>query len=63
MFKANLKRYRKANNLTKTELAKKTNLSHKTIQYLENGKLNNPTLATLRALAKTLNVTIEELIK
>lgn len=63
MFSANLKRYRTKQKLKKSELSQKSGLSARTIEFLETGKLKNPTLSTLKSLSEALDVTIEELIK
>lgn len=52
--------YRNKNNLTQTELAKKSGLSLRTIQRVENG--NTPKGFTLESLANALKVKPEDLL-
>jgi len=48
--------------LTQVELAKKMKRKQAYIAQLESGTENNPTLDTLRRLAKALKVTVGELV-
>ena len=41
----------------------RTKLSKRTIEFIEVGKQDNPTLKTIKALAKELGISIEELVK
>jgi transcriptional regulator with XRE-family HTH domain len=59
----NLKALRTARGLTQVELAKKMKRKQAYIAQLESGTENNPTLDTLRRLAKALKVTVAELVK
>ena len=52
--------YREKNNLTQTVLAKKSGLSLRTIQRIENG--NTPKGFTLKSLAKALEINPENLL-
>lgn len=63
MLSKNLKEFRLQRKMTQTELSKKTNLSIRTITLVEKGIQKNPTLNTLKVLAKTLGVSVDELIK
>lgn len=63
MLDKNLKRYRTKKGFTKTDLSKKSGLSSRTIEFLENGRLNNPTIKTVTLLSKALEVEVEKLIK
>ena len=63
MFSSNLKKFRDEKKLTKAELSRMTGLSARTIEYLENEKMDNPTLKTLEILSEALGVSVEELIK
>ena len=49
-------------NLGLREAAKKSELSLSMWQYLEGGKTTNPTLDTLRHLAKTLKCKVGDLV-
>jgi transcriptional regulator with XRE-family HTH domain len=58
----NLKALRTARGLTQVALAKKMKRKQAYIAQLESGKEDNPTLDTLRRLAKALKVTVAELV-
>ncbi len=60
-FQRNLRRLRKAKGLTLRALAKKANVGYVSVHRIETGK-QDPTLSMLIRLAKTLNVTVAELI-
>ena len=57
-----LKALRTARGLTQVELAKKMKMKQTYIAQLETGVENNPTLDTLRRLAKALRVPVAELV-
>lgn len=61
-FAMNLKALRTARGLTQVELAKKMKRKQAYISQLESGTENNPTLDTLRRLAKALGVSVAELV-
>jgi transcriptional regulator with XRE-family HTH domain len=61
-FATNLKRLRVRSGLTQREVAKKTKVGQPYIAKLETGEQTNPTLATLRRLAKALKVSVWELL-
>ena len=56
-----LKEIRLARGMTQEELAKKTGVSQSQIARYENGNFE-PNLDTLKALARELDVTIDELL-
>lgn len=58
-----LKALRAARHLTQAELAKKMKMKQAYIAQLETGKEANPTLDTLRRLAKALQTTVGELVE
>lgn len=58
----NLKALRTARGLTQVELAKKMKMKQAYIAQLETGKETNPTLATLRRLARALKTTVGGLV-
>jgi transcriptional regulator with XRE-family HTH domain len=62
-FAMNLKALRTARGLTQVELSKKMKMKQAYIAQLESGVEDNPTLATLRRLAKALKVTVGELVE
>ena len=57
-----LKRLRKKKELTLDQLARRVGCSAPYIHMLETGKKNNPSLATLKRLAKALGVSVEQLL-
>ena len=61
MFNNNLKTIRKLKNLSQQELAKKLNVSFKTISHWEIG-YSEPSLFFLTKLVEILNVSYEELL-
>jgi transcriptional regulator with XRE-family HTH domain len=62
-FAVNLKALRTARGLTQVELAIKMKMKQAYIAQLETGVEANPTLDTLRRLAKALKVTVGELVQ
>ncbi len=58
-----LKALRTASGLTQVELAKKMGMKQAYIAQLESGAEDNPTLSTLKRLAKALKVTVAELVE
>lgn len=63
MLSDKVKKYRCERKLSKMELSRVSGISHRTIEFLENGKIDNPTLKTLKALSNAFGVDIEDLIK
>lgn len=59
----NVKHLRTQRSLTQIALAKKARVSQAFIAQLETGAETNPTLDTLRRLAKALKVTVAELVE
>ena len=59
-----LQYYRKENNLTQQELSTLSGIQLNTIKALEQGvsQLSNAKASTVRALAKVLDITMEEII-
>ena len=58
-----IKRLREKTGLSQEKLARLADVSNNTIINIEAGKQNNPTIETLKKIAKALNISIEELIK
>lgn len=54
---------RKANNLTMSELAKKSGTASSYISDLENGKIKNPSINKIEKIAEALGVSLAELVK
>ena len=63
MLRENLKRIREEKGYSKLRLAKETGLSARCIEHIEHGKAINPRVITLQKIARTLNVTLDELMK
>ncbi|PIW73255.1 XRE family transcriptional regulator [Candidatus Roizmanbacteria bacterium CG_4_8_14_3_um_filter_34_9] len=58
-----VKQLREKTGLSQEKLARLADVSNNTIINIEAGKQNNPTIETLKKIAKALNISIEELIK
>ena len=62
MLAMSVKQLRTRCGLTQAALAQRTKVSQAFIAQLETGVVKNPTLITLRRLAKALKVTVGELV-
>lgn len=58
-----VKRLREKQGLSQEKLARLADVSNNTIINIEAGKQNNPTIETLKKVAKALDVPVEDLIK
>ena len=58
----NIKRLREAKGLSQEKLARLADVANNTLIKMETGENKNPTLETLRRVAKALNTSINELI-
>ncbi len=61
-FGAVIKKLREQRGMSQRDLAERVNVSGAYIAMLETGKRNNPSLATLKRLAKALGVSVTELL-
>jgi len=59
----NIKKLRKEKGISQDRLSKLADLSLNTIVNIEAGNNPNPTFETLQKIAKSLNVSIEDLVK
>ncbi|MEA3444581.1 MAG: helix-turn-helix transcriptional regulator [Bacteroidota bacterium] len=59
----NLRRLRESRGLTQEKLARLADVANNTIIKIEVGKNQNPTLDTLKKVAKALEVSVDDLIK
>jgi len=59
----NLRKLRKNNGLSQEKLARLADIANNTIIKIEADKNQNPTLDILKKIAKTLEVSVDELIK
>ena len=57
-----VKQLREKLDLSQEKLARLADVSNNTIINIEAGKQDNPTIDTLKKVAKALNVSVEELI-
>jgi len=58
----NMARLRKQKKLSQEKLARLADVANNTIIKMESGENNNPTLETLRKVAKAFGVSVDELI-
>jgi len=58
-----VKRLREKAGLSQEKLARLADVSNNTLINIEAGKQDNPTIETLKKIAKALNTPIEDLIK
>ena len=58
-----IKRLREKTGLSQEKLARLADVSNNTIINIEAGKQNNPTIETLKKIAKALEVGVDDLIK
>lgn len=58
----NLEKLRKQKGLSQERLARLADVANNTIIKMESGENKNPTLDTLRKVAKALDISVDELI-
>ena len=58
-----IKKLREEKGLSQEKLARLADVSNNTIVNIEAGKQNNPTIETLKSIAKALEISVDELIK
>ncbi len=58
----NIIRLRKQKGISQEKLARLSNVANNTIIKMESGENDNPTLETLRKVAKALDVSVDDLI-
>ena len=58
----NIERLRKAKGLSQEKLARLADVANNTLIKMESGENQNPTLDTLKKVAKALGVSVDELI-
>ena len=59
----NVKRLREAKGLSQEKLARLADVANNTLIKMETGENKNPTLETLKRVAKALEVGVDDLIK
>lgn len=63
MLAENLKRIREEKRYSKLRLGREAGLTARCIEHIEHKKARNPKIQTLQKLAKTLGVSVDELLK
>lgn len=63
MISANIRRLRLKKGISQDRLSKITDLSLNTIVKIESGRNPNPTIKTLKRIAQTFNIRVDDLIK
>ncbi|MHC1684924.1 MAG: helix-turn-helix domain-containing protein [Clostridiaceae bacterium] len=64
MFLSNkIKMLREQHQLSKNKLGEMMNMSSTAIRFLEQGKRKDPQLSTIVKIAKTFNLTVDELLE
>lgn len=58
----NLRKARKKAGLSQDKLAREADVAYNTIVKIESGENKNPTIETLRSIAKALDVSVDDLI-
>ena len=59
----NIERLRKAKGLSQEKLARLADVANNTLIKMESGENQNPTLSTLKKVAKAFGVSVDDLIK
>jgi len=59
----NIKKLREAKELSQEKLARLADVANNTLIKMESGENQNPTLDTLKKVAKALDVSVDDLIK
>ncbi len=59
----NIKRLRKAKDLSQDKLSRLADVSHATIIKIESGGIQSPTMDTAQKIAKALGVSLDDLMK
>ena len=59
----NVRKMREAKGLSQEKLARLADVANNTIIKIESGKNDNPTLDTLKKIAKALEISVDGLIK
>ena len=58
----NVRKARKKAGLSQDKLAREADVAYNTVVKIESGENKNPTIETLRNIAKALDVSVDELI-
>ena len=63
MLAKRIRRLRKKKKLSKEKLARLASVSLNTIVKIESGESKNPTILTIKGIARALNISLDELMK
>jgi transcriptional regulator with XRE-family HTH domain len=63
MLSKNIKKFRKKLRLSQEQLAQKAGITYSTLIKIESGANKNPTIATMRKISKTLEVSLDKLLE
>jgi len=58
----NIRKARKKAGLSQDKLAREAGVAYNTVVKIESGENKNPTIETLRSIAKALDVSVDDLI-
>lgn len=58
----NVRKARKKSGLSQDKLAREAGVAYNTVVKIESGENKNPTIETLRSIAKALDVSVDEII-
>ena len=58
----NVRKARKKKGLSQDKLAREADVAYNTVVKIESGENKNPTIETLRSIAKALDVSVDNLI-
>ncbi|MAF20092.1 MAG: DNA-binding protein [Parcubacteria group bacterium] len=58
----NVRKARKKAGLSQDKLAREAGVAYNTVVKIESGENKNPTIETLRSIAKALDVSVDEII-
>jgi len=62
MLAKNIKKLRKKHDLSQEQLAQKAKITYSTLIKIESGANKNPTIGTIKKIAKALGVGLDELV-
>jgi transcriptional regulator with XRE-family HTH domain len=62
MLAKNIKKFRKQHKLSQEELARKAGITYSTLIKIESGVNTNPTFETMRKIADTFGISLDELV-
>ena len=63
MLAKRIRELRNKRKISQEKLARLANVSYNTIVKIESGESKNPTIQTMKGIAKSLDISLDELIK